>query len=91
MNSYSYPLKQTKTIIPAKMGKKALLTRRINVNRQPSVPTSIGSRLTAQIDHPVRNATMVPNPAPERSKPAAMCRLTKGPPGQSPPATEPIK
>jgi hypothetical protein len=50
----------------------------------------MGSLLTAQIDHPVRKATMVPALAPDLRSPAAMGRLTKGPPGHKPPAKDPI-
>lgn len=56
-------------------GKKNVLARRMSVNFQPRIPTSIGKRLTAHNDQPVRNATMVPTPAPECNNPAATGRL----------------
>lgn len=75
---------------PAMGGRKNVQARRIIVNLQPSIPTSIGNRLNAHRDHPVRNATMVPILAPECRSPATIGKLTKGPPGVKPPATVPM-
>jgi len=36
------------------IGRKSVLTRRIRVNLQPRMPTSIGYRLTAHRDHAVK-------------------------------------
>jgi hypothetical protein len=57
-------------------GKKKVLAKRMNVNFQPSIPTSMGNLATASNDHAVRNATIVPKLAPERKSPAATGRLT---------------
>ena len=51
----------------------------------------MGKRLKAHSDQPVRKATMVPIPAPDRIRPAATGRLTNGPPGASPPASDPTQ
>ena len=56
---------------------------------QPSIANSMGSRLNAQRDQPVRNATMVPMPAPALRSPVARGRLTYGPPGARAPAACP--
>ncbi|MDP8266565.1 MAG: hypothetical protein P9M07_06440 [Candidatus Aceula meridiana] len=61
---------------PAKEGKIEILTRRINIKRQPNIPSSIGNRLNAQSDQPVKKATIVPTLAPERISPAAIGMLT---------------
>ena len=50
----------------------------------------MGNLATAHSDHAVRNAIIVPTLAPDRNRPAAMGKLTKGPPGVKPPATVPI-
>jgi hypothetical protein len=57
-------------------GKKNVHAILIRVNFQPMIPTSIGSRLTAHNDQPVKNATIVPTLAPARKRPDAMGRLT---------------
>ena len=54
-------------IQPAMGGKKKVLAGRMRISLQPRMPTSMGRRLTAHNDQPVRKATMVPIPAPERS------------------------
>ncbi len=51
----------------------------------------MGIRATAQSDKPGINAAMVPMPAPERSNPAAMGKLTWGLPGVNLPAAAPIR
>jgi len=77
--------------IPAMGGKKKVHASLMMVNFHPRMPTSMGNRPTAHSDQPVKNATIVPTLAPALKRPAAMGRLTKGPPGASPPATVPIK
>ena len=72
---------------PAMGGKMKVLARRMSTNFQPRIPTSNGKRDTAHNDHAVKYATMVPMPAPARNRPAAMGKLTNGPPGDNPPAT----
>ena len=78
-------------ISPAIMGRKKVHARRINVNFQPNKPTSNGNRVNASNDQPVIKATMVPTLAPVRKSPAAMGKVTKGPPGVKPPIAAPIK
>jgi len=48
----------------------SVLARRIRVNLQPRIPTSMGSRLTAHRDQAVRYATIVPALAPPRGQAA---------------------
>ncbi|TFG92464.1 MAG: hypothetical protein E4H15_03645 [Syntrophobacterales bacterium] len=85
------PEKKSCAIIPAIGGKMQVQARRISVNLQPKIPTSIGSRLTAHKDHPVRKATIVPVLAPVLKSPAAIGKLTYGPPGENPSASAPRK
>ena len=67
--SQAVVLNRACAIQPAMGGKKKVLARRIRVSLQPRMPTSMGRRLTAHKDQPVRKAAMVPIPAPERSSP----------------------
>ena len=73
---YFVPEKKNCASIPAIGGKMKVQARRMSVNLQPRIPTSIGSLLTAHKDHPVRNATIVPAPAPDFRSAAAIGRLT---------------
>jgi len=57
-------------------GKKNVLAIRMMVNFQPNIPTSIGNRVTAHNDHPVRKATMVPTLAPVRKSPEFLLFLS---------------
>ena len=72
-------------------GKTKVETIRIKVNFQPRMPISMGIRPTAQMDQPVKKATIVPTPAPDLINPATIGKLTYGPPGDRPPAIDPIK
>jgi len=62
--------KRAWAVKPDRIGKMAVLTNRINVNRQPRIPTSMSNLLTANRDHPVIKATIVPMLASERRSPA---------------------
>ena len=62
--------------IPAMGGKKKEHASLIRVNFQPMMPTSIGNRLTAHNDQPVKKATIVPMLAPARKRAAAIGKLT---------------
>jgi len=70
------PAKNVFAINPAIGGKKNVLASRMSVNLQPNIANSIGSRLNAHNDQPVRNATIVPVDAPERRSAVAMGKLT---------------
>ena len=58
---YFVPAKKIWAMIPAIGGKMKVQARRISVNFHPRIPTSIGRRLTAHRDQPVRNAAIVPD------------------------------
>ena len=78
-------------ISPATTGKKKVHAKRISVNFQPNKPSSSGNRLNANNDQAVIKATIVPMLAPVRRSPAAIGKVTKGPPGVRPPIAVPIK
>ena len=79
MSTITHPLKLGNNVCainPAIGGKKNVLARRMRVNFQPNMPTSIGNLATAHKDHPVKNATVVPALAPLFNKAATMGKLT---------------
>ena len=65
MNAYLAPENSALAIIPATGGKKNVLANRTQVIFHPSIAISMGIRLIAHNDHPLRNATMVPILAPD--------------------------
>ncbi len=59
-------------ISPAIGGKKKVQAIRMRVNFHPIMPISSGRRVTAHNDQEVKKATIVPVPAPARSRATAI-------------------